>query len=93
MVFPYIMYSLNNTPWGTKCVTGYETVTTIDIWSDHHGDKELKQIIDIINPLFDNKELDLTAGQNVMLIYDGDVTFPEDGQVRHTVITFRALSA
>ncbi len=92
---PYIRgIDTSDVPWTNKCQTGYETNWEWHIWSDYAGNKEVNQISDILIKLFDNLELDLTVGKNILLQFNGRTSFMEpDGVTSHAVVTIRALSS
>ena len=92
---PYIRgFDSSDVPWTSKCQTGFESTWQWHVWSDYAGQKEVNEICDILIELFDNNELDLATGKNVLLQFGGKVSSPEpDGVTHHAVVSIRALSS
>lgn len=81
------------TEWDTKTSDGFDGSISIDIWTDHRGDKQALAIADIIYVLFHNAEFTLAAGQSLMIRYVMSDSFIEpDGLTHHTVMKFRHIA-
>jgi hypothetical protein len=79
--------------WDHKDADGFDGSITVDIWTDHRGDKQAQTIADRVEVLLHNQPLSaMTSGQSLLLQHDLIDTFVEpDGLTHHTVARFRAI--
>lgn len=79
--------------WDTKDSAGWDGSITIDVWTDHRGDKIAQEIADRVDLLLhDRPLLDMASGQSLLVRHDLCDSFTEpDGLTHHTMIRFRAI--
>ena len=91
---PYIFISLGNSDWSTKCKLGYETLFTLNIWSQKRDPSEAVNITDTVIAILEQNELTLAVGKNVLLHFqDQNLFMDNDTKTYRSVLIMRALSA
>ena len=91
---PYIFLSITNGDWSTKCSLGFETVFTLNIWSEKRDPSQAMEITDAAIKALEQKELSLATGKNVLMHYqDQNLLLDNDTKTYRSVLLMRALSA
>jgi hypothetical protein len=91
-VFPYITTGEDvSTPYGTKSSVGENIRTILHCWSQYDGDKEAKQILDLMLQALTRSPLSIDGGFSLKLstIEQMRVFTDIDGTTRHGVLTLR----
>lgn len=79
--------------WDTKTSNGFDGHISVDIWTDHRGDKVALQLADMVYALYHNAEFLLTAGQSLLVRYILSDSFIEpDGLTHHTIMRFKHIA-
>jgi len=92
--FPYVdLGEIEERDASTKSFVGGETFMTLHVWSDANGKKEIGDIFVQIKSSLNRQALSVTSNQLVDLTYENSRIFRDaDGQTRHGVIQFRAIT-
>lgn len=92
--FPYItMGALTGRDWSDKDTPGQEVHSTIHVWSQYKGKRQILEIGDEVLQALTRTPLDLGAGFHAVVegLDDHLVIMDIDGFTRHGILTFRYL--
>lgn len=91
--YPYVVIGEDNViEYGTVSDDGGDFTVTIDVWSQYHGGKEAKNIMDRIHTLLHDSSLSVTGFNLVNFRFEfSDIIKDPDGITRHGIMRFRAV--
>ena len=91
--FPYVAIGEDNVlDYGTVNEDGGDFTLTIHVWSQYHGSKEAKEIMDRVHSLLHDSSLSVTGFNLVNLRFEfSDIIKDPDGITRHGIMRFRAV--
>ena len=92
--FPYVtLTEIETRPWHTQTSIGSEHIITLNVWSDHHGRKQVHSIIAALDDALDNAGLSLTDHTLVSLHTIFWTALSDlDGKRYKGIVRFRAVT-
>ncbi len=91
--YPYVVIGLENSRENNaKGRSGRTYNVDIECWSKYRGQKEIKEIMEILHNLFDNVSLNVSGATSVISTVVSTITLVEgDGITRHGIINIDFL--
>ena len=78
--------------WDTKDSDGFEHAYVVDVWTELHGDKRVREIFDRVYQLLHRQPFTGSTSQSLLLRMQSTNTFIEpDGVTHHGVMNFRHI--
>jgi len=91
--YPFVQIGDDSTmDYSTKDVAGSETTLSLHVWSQDHGSKQTKDIIDRVHTLLHDANLSVTGFNFINIRMEfSDIIRDPDGITRHGIMRFRAI--
>lgn len=92
--FPYITIGDDSfTEFDTDTSEGFDTETTVHVWSRYRGRSEVKELQQLIYDALHLQTIAVQGQHFVMALFQNATSFVDaDGLTRHGVITFRIVT-
>ena len=91
--YPFVQIGDDATKdYSTKDVSGSETTLNLHVWSQNHGSKQAKDIMDRIHTLLHDTNLTVTGFNFINNRMEfSDIVRDPDGITRHGIMRFRTI--
>ena len=91
--YPFVQIGDDSTmDYSTKDVSGSETTLNLHVWSQNHGSKQAKDIMDRVHTLLHDTNLTVTGFNFINNRMEfSDIIRDPDGITRHGIMRFRTI--
>lgn len=91
--YPFVQVGDDSTmDYSTKDVSGSETTLNLHVWSQNHGSKQAKDIMDRVHTLLHDTNLTVTGFNFINNRMEfSDIIRDPDGITRHGIMRFRTI--
>lgn len=92
--FPHIeLADVDSVDYGTKTTEGLEHFIEVHVWSNYHGQKEIFDIMRLVDDVLHDQTLSLTGHTLVNIRRESRVTVRDiDPQIRHGIMRYRCVT-
>ena len=86
--YPYLRIGTETTrDVGTQTLDGVVYNVDLDVWSQYRGQKEIKDVIEVLYSIFNNTTISVSGANSVMSYVVSTTTLVEaDGITRHGIV-------